>query len=1146
MKKFCIGNCYFTNKHLRKILLIMKITTLLLLFTILQSTANVLSQTISVDVRNQSMRDVLRMIETQTDYRFFYNDQLSGLNTPVTIKAENKTLEEVLNQLLDRQQFSFTAMENKMIVIVPKEFMQLPVVSGTVTDDKGMPLPGVSILIKGTTLGTITNIEGKFELDLTPDAQILVFSFMGMKTQEIPIGDMKVFNIILKEELIGLDELVVVGYGTQKKINLTGSVDVVGNDKLENRGLINSVDALQGISGNLNISPTNRGGEPGAARNMNIRGIGTLTGNGGEPYVLVDGVPMDINNLDPNNIESISVLKDAAASAIYGARAAYGVILVKTKIGEKNKPMSVQLSTNMSYRFPAILPHNAQSLDVARYINNSYANSGNLPVYTEEHINRIISYANGEIEEEVTPDADGNFGTAGSIMQANNDWPYLTFGNWAPQQKYNISVTGGGNESTYYVSTGYSKIDGLMTWGDEEFRNDYVIANLSTSLRKWFTLNFNMNYTFSNDQKAVAKNDRDREDYWKRTIEQPSIAALYAPNGTILHQEIATVDQLKGNDRTQTNNLWLKLGGELTPFEGFTTNISYARNIIGQRRSVHKATTYTLINIDGTTRPNQYQNPSYEVNFAEDNYYIFNLVSSFEKSFGNHYLKTLVGYEEEFSQNRGIYGTRNGLLSSEVPALSLGIGQDLLLTDTWTSWATQGFFSRINYNYREKYIFELNARYDGSSRFQNADDKWGFFPSVAVGYNISRESFWSSSKVLSYINNFKIRGSYGSLGNQNVPNYTYLALIPINSQVDYIFGNSRPPEANMPSLVSSRLTWETANTINFGVDAGFINNQFNITFDWFKRNTINMFGPAETLPIVLGTTPSIRNNAELSTTGFDMKILWRDMIGTNLNYSIEFLLGDNKSKVVKYNNPTNYLYSWYEGQIVGDIWGYETLGFFKDDTDVANHTDQSVFFSRWSAGDIKYKDLDGDDIITFGNNTLDNHGDLKIIGNSQPRYQFGAIGSMNIKGFDFRIFFQGVGKKDIFINDDIFFGHRIGSIAFSEHMDYWTPEGSNIGGGPNAYFPKRYSDASEDVKNRQIQSKYLQDASFIRLKEIQLGYTIPQEISRKININNSRIYVIGHNIMTLTNLIIFDPENIFTNGFYPINKFYGVGLNITF
>lgn len=1117
---------------------------------------------LSIQFVNTTIQEALELLAEETNVGFSYNPDVIP-NKRVSFSMSNVPPHEVIYKLLEGTNLEPVLPSTKDVIVI-REKEHLPAVdafqytiTGTVVDaQSGEALPGVNVVAQrpaedsGSPIGTTTDLNGQYELEVPDNVNTLAFTYVGFQRLEVAIEGRSEINVEMVADVYMADELVVVGYGSQRKINLTGAIDVTSSDKLENRGLVNTASALQGVSSNLNIQATNRGGEPGASQDINIRGIGTLTGDGGKPYILVDGMPMDINQLDPNNIEEVTVLKDAAASAIYGSRAAYGVILIETKKGQENQPISVQLSTSINFKRPAILPHNASSIEFAQKRNFSFENAGSNPPIDDEYFNRIRAYANGEFPDEIyIPDeANGSLIHPGVRHVANNDWPYLTFGNWAPQQKYNLSVSGGGDKSTYYISAGHSRVDGVMTFGDEYYENNQVVANFSTSLQDWFTLKLNTNYSFRHNQRGVAKNERDREDFWKRHMQHPATTALYAPNGMPIQQEITDMIQLSDNDVTETNDLWVKLSGELNPFEGFRTEISYSRNFIEERRSIHRATTFTPIHLDGTTRTNQYQNPSYEVDMGEDTYYIFNIVSTYQESLADHNFEILAGYEEEFTQERGLFGRRNGLLSAEVPSISLAIGQDARVQDSWETWATQGIFSRFNYNFREKYLLEINARYDGSSRFQNAGDKWGLFPSIALGYNISQEPFWESSEALSFITNLKFRGSYGSLGNQNVPNYTFLPLIPINPQVDYIFGDERPPNALPPGLISRSLTWETVNNINIGVDAAFFNNRLEVTFDWFKRSTVNMFGPAESLPAVLGTEPSVRNNAELSTTGFDMKVVWRDVINNDMNYSVEFMLGDNISKVVKYNNPTNFLGegTWYEGQKVGEIWGYETVGFFKDQADVEQHADQSEIFSRWSAGDIKFKDLDGDGVISRGDFTLDNPGDLKVIGNSQPRYQFGAIGTVNYKGIDFRLFLQGTLKRDVFIQDDSFFGHRHGGPFWEEHTDYWTPEGSGFGGGPNAYFPKRYEDSSEDDKNLQPQSKYVQDASYVRVKEVQLGYTIPYEFTKNFNIDNARIYVVGNNILTFTNLRIFDPENIQTNGFYPVNKFYGAGLNITF
>lgn len=1033
-------------------------------------------------------------------------------------------------------------------------------VEGTVVDQDGEPLIGVNIQVKGTNMGASTDIDGKFTLDDIDENAVLVVSYIGYQTQEVPVAGKSNLSIVLLSDSQLLDEVVVVGYGTQKKVNLTGSVSIVDGEDLEGRGLSSAVEALQGTSANLNMVNSGLGEEPGTKnKSINIRGIGTLTGGGGAPYVLVDGMPMDINDVDPANIQSVSVLKDASASAIYGARAAYGVILITTKQGNSNQNITASYSTTFSWANPTILPNSAPSIDVAIAENVANQNSGKPVLYSEEYLNRIRAYLNGDITDETIPRLDdpnqwGHHAANGG--HANNDMLHLFWDNWALRQNHNLNFQGGTEYLDFFASAGYYDEGGMMTWGDENFKKYNFSANINTNVTKWLKLNFMAKYIRRDVQQPRLPKGDDRRYAWRFASVVEPMTPLYSPDGEII-MHAARELVLGGRVNTNENNFWLKWGGTIEPIKDWKLHFNYVWNNIGSQSNTHNKTIYYPYVAEGEYFAWRYTNPSFTENYIGEDYNLINIRSGYQKSISNHNFGVLLGYEQEYKVNKGITGTKAGLVSNNVPSIRTGLGA-VDLDGIWNHWATQGVFVRGNYNYSEKYIFEFNARYDGSSRFENAKTKWGFFPSGSVGYVISKEPFWLPIENTISMNFLKLRASYGTLGNQNVPNYSYIPILKINPNLEWEFGDSRPSYTLPPGIINRALTWEEATTINIGIDASFFDNRMDLNFDWFSRATTNMYGPAEELPSVLGTSPSLRNNAELNTKGFDLSVSWRGMISNNLDYSVKLILGDNKSTVVHYQNPTNYIYGWYEGQKVGDIWGYETEGFFISESDVEDHADQSALFNKWQPGDIKYQDLNGDGKINWGNNTLDNHGDLKIIGNNNPRYQFGFLTKLDYNSFDFSVFLQGVAKRDFYITNsygNTFFGFRGDSrfnSIFEEHLDYWTPEGSDYGGGVDAYYPRPYG-STEHFKNTKPQTKYLQNAAYLRLRNIQVGYTISNILPERLNISKARVFLTGRNILTFSSLKFLDPESLVedtesygTGSNYPYAKYYSVGLNIQF
>lgn len=1156
------------SSDIKKFLLTMKLSLLFIYLVVFQAYAfDIFSQSskISLNFKDASVREVIKEIESQGQIHFFFNDNLSELDTKISVNIKDKPLDEALNIALELATMKYEVIRENFVVLLPADKSvkaQPRTITGTVIDPDGQPLVGATIVIKGTTTGTITDVNGNFMITVGEEVQTLVFSYVGMKTMEVDISDKELVNITMEAEAIGIEEVVAVGYGTQKKINLTGSVSEVKSEDLEGRSLVNLAEALQGTAANLNLDQSGVGEEPGATRTINIRGIGTLTGNGGSPYVVVDGIPMNINDVQPNDIESISVMKDAAASAIYGSRAPYGVIIITTKRGQKDKP-NLTYNFSRSMRHPTMLPDYASSVKCMEAENIARDNSGR-PRYPQEQVDRVKAYYLGEIDYETVTRAPSSPNEwAFSPPQgshANNNWPKIAFGNWSPTQNHVLSSSGQHGNTNYYFSGGYYDQSDILAYGDALYKKYHFTSNLKTEITNWLNVNLNVKYIQDFSQAPVRTADYTREYHWGHVWLTSPMHAYHSPNGDLLaHWALEQRDG--GRERTKRNQYWINLGGVLEPVEGWQTTINYSWMNMDERWTRFNKTVY-YPRVDGTQVVWRYP----VQDFKEDNRYrrnnIFNIFSSYEKTLSGHYFKLMVGYEQEYWEYRNLGGVKLGIITPEVPFISSATGT-FAENASWSHWATQGVFMRFNYNFNEKYLFEVNGRYDGSSRFQEASEQWGLFPSVSVGYNISKESFWDPIKNI--INNLRLRASYGSLGNQDVSQYLYIPLITTTTNLEWIMGSQRPNYTSVPRLVSTTLTWETSRTLNFGLDAGALKNRLNLNFDWFRRETINMFGPSEILPAVLGASPETRNNAELRTEGFDLTISWKDRISKDLSYSADIILGDNKSTVMKYYNPTGNINSWYKGKVVGEIWGYTTEGIFQTNEEVSEHPSQTAIRAgRWQAGDIKYKNLNDDDVINFGNRTLENHGDLSIIGYNIPRFQFGLNIVVNYKRIDFRMFWQGVAKRDYFPTWTIwnrFWGFR-GDVnpkgMLDEHMDFWTPEDYvsewGVGGGAKAYFARPYS-SNEIQKNTQVQTRYLLNAAYARLKEVRLGYTIPNTLTRHVKIEKLRIYTSGHNLLTLTKLPMkIDPESIsgeaYQNGdataIYPIQLFYTFGIDVSF
>ncbi|TKG88381.1 SusC/RagA family TonB-linked outer membrane protein [Puteibacter caeruleilacunae] len=1153
MKKIVTG--FFHDIGLkRKLLLKMKLTLIGLILCFMQVSASVYSQAtkFELNMKEKQIEEVLREIEKTSNYRFFYQREQIDVEKIISIKSKEKTIDQILTTIFKNEAVEYKVMDNDLILLTPsgsklanRIAQQKKSITGIVTDENGETLPGVTVVVKGTSNGTVTDMNGKYALDNIPSDAILQFSFVGMKTQEITLGNQSSIDVQMEADAIGLEEVVAVGYGVQKKVNLTGSVAQVSSEEIENRAVTNVSQALQGVVPNLNATVSSAGSEPGAGFNLNIRGDGSLSAGDG-PYILIDGVPQGINTLNPDDIESVSVLKDASASAIYGARAAYGVILITTKKGQKRERQKVTYSTSFTWASPTNLPDPVNSLDFALTVNEMRQNNGQGDYFAPIIIDRIKAYIDDPVNNPVNYPQSGNPNIWGRRNTANANVNYVDelYKDHAVRQKHDLSLTGGSEKTSYYFSTSFFDDPGLFRWGEIKFNR--------------YNLNFNL-HTQVNSQLAFELSNR----FSKRSTTQPSgMLGGYSGTGIIYHQFLKQfptnpVRQPDGNLGVEFADLenggkyknnqydnWLTGKLIFEPVKDWVINGDVSWQLYNSENQRRFNTFYVYL-VDGTPVEQYASKNRVNKQFVTNNYYSTNIYSSYTKKMADHNFKIMAGFQAELSDSKSLYGERYGLITDDLSSLSIALGENMTVDDNLGHWSTAGFFGRFNYNYKEKFLFEVNGRYDGSSRFEDGK-RWGMFPSFSAGYNISKEDFWAP--LQSTINNLKLRGSYGSLGNQNVANYLYLPRMNVGNKINYIFGGERPPYVNAPGLTSADLTWETSTTIDFGLDANLFENRMGIVFDWFKRTTTDMFGPSEKLPAYLGTGVPKSNNAELETKGFELTLTWKDRIGEDFSYSASLSMADNVSKVKKFYNPTKILSNHYEGKELGEIWGYSTVGYFQSDDEVSEWHDQSYISSKWQAGDIKYEDLNGDKKIDRGNNTLDDSGDLKVIGNSRPRYMYNANLSCSWKGFDLRMLWQGVGKRDVWLGNDVYFWLKPGLsqvVVLEEHMDHWTPD------NPNAYYPRPYAGGAGSSRNLQVQSKYLQDASYIRLKNLQIGYTIPKAKLKNFFIKEARVYASGENLLTFSPISsIYDPEAIQgswgSGKMYPLTKNITIGAKISF
>jgi TonB-linked SusC/RagA family outer membrane protein len=1049
--------------------------------------------------------------------------------------------------------------------------LQQQIVTGTVTDSQtGEAMPGVNIQVMGTTIGAITDAAGRYSISVTDRNATLVFSFVGYINQEIPLAGRSSLNVALVTELRGLEEVVVVGYGTQKKVNLTGAVDVVTGESLASRPAAQTAQLLQGQAPSMLISINDRGNEPGAKQSLQIRGVGSLNGNT-SPLVLVDGVEMDMNLVDPATIENISILKDASASAVYGSRAAFGVILITTKKGSLNQPMRVTYSNITSLKDPAYVLQMVDSYTFAIAINQGRTNAGLTPIMPAEMVQRIKDYIAGTYKTEYNPaDPPYNQWRGRWMANANYNWSDMYYSR-SYEQKHNINIEGGNENTQYYTSVGFQDQPGMYSWGNDKYQRYNVLGNVKTKVTDWASFDFSAKYAKIKTDYPNGGAWTDRSGYWMHYLILFPNTHRYNLDGTLANP-IEVAMKNGGRLKADNNTAQFSLGTELEPLKGWKTTIRY-NYLLSSGTTTNDLKPVPVKCANGNVSNIGSAQSGIIETLQMGHYEVFTAYSRYEKSIGNHNFSVMAGYEQDYFHNRKLAGTGWELITTQVNAISAALGTKEV-DDVIYHWATQGIFGRINYNFNEKYLLEFSARYDGSSRFEKGQ-RWGFFPSASVGYNISREDFWEPIKP--YVQRLKLRASYGTLGNQNLvkaaeredisqawidvenPNaetYLYLNEVPVTPLLERIIDGVRPNYATLPGIKPDRLTWETILTSNVGLEAGFLKDRLALELDVYSRITKNMMGPSIQLPSVLGTSAPDANNAELKTNGFELTLGWSDRIN-EFSYNVRASLGDNQTTITKYLNETGYIYTWYEGRKVGDLWGLTTDKILQAAGE--EMPDQSYYFAKWGPGDIAYKDLNDDGKITPGLQTLDNHGDLKIIANTSPRYQISLNAGVTWKSWDFGMFWQGIGKRTFFpyYNAECWWGTTTSyANTFyakdSYALDYWRPADETNFLGPNtdAFLPKPYT-SNERVKNVQTQTKYLENASYFRLKNIQIGYTLPQKIADRTPIHNLRVFFNGENLLTFSPLPkAFEPESIIASNanfrIYPLAKMYSLGLNITF
>ncbi|RXF68805.1 SusC/RagA family TonB-linked outer membrane protein [Arcticibacter tournemirensis] len=1062
-----------------------------------------------------------------------------------------------------------------MVFMIVQVMAQQKTVTGRVTSaDDGSPLPGVSVKVRGTSAGASTDVDGRFSIKVS-SGQVLVFSFVGSVPQERTVGKDNVINVRLSSDSKTLNEVVVVGYGTQKKANLTGSVSTVDTKVLQARPITDVARGLQGAVPGLTI--TTPSGDLGKNPSIRLRGLrGSLNGSGAQPLILLDNVEIEsLQLVNPDDIESISVLKDAASTSIYGTRAAWGVVLITTKSGKKGAPNKISYTNNFSWSNPISTPTIANAADGAEFAlsalqraNPNVWQPGVVGMYIDTTAIRKMReweqmYGNQELSDEMVMGRD--FEVRGGKLFFYRPWDAgkMYMRDWTPQQNHNITVSGGSEKTTYNIGLGYLNQDGILKVNPDEFDRYNISTSINTTVSDFMDVRGKLVYSNTNLTAPFAFSSATYGP-WYYLYRWPRFYPYGTYEGEPFRSAVTEVAQASMS-ANKTGFTRVQIGTTLRPFGGLTIDGDYTYSSTNGHYNTVGGGTHGWDFWSGWPQSpsTNYQSASYDYTLFSSNWSDVNtgkLYGTYVKDIGEHSFKAILGGDIEYYKYNSQSSRRNTLLDPEVGAIAGAIG-DQNVGGGNTHWSTMGAFGRINYTFKDRYLLELNGRFDGSSRFPK-NRLWGFFPSVSAGYIISEEEFMKPIQpVLSF---FKIRGSYGSLGNQDVGSYAFIPTMSTSGSGWWI-GNMNQVTISTPTVVQRSLTWETVTTLDFGIDTRFFKNELGITFDWYQRKTTDMLSAGVTLPSSFGATSPRRNYGEMETKGWELAIDYSHEFDNGFRINLSGSLSDFQDRITKYANTTQTVTGNYEGKKYGEIWGFETDRYFtEDDFDgkdannkwilkpgIASQSKYETATFLYGPGDIKYKDLDGNGVINNGANTVDDHGDLKVIGNTTPRYQYGFRLGGSWKGIDFDAFFQGVGKRDFWASGPVFVpGWNPAEASFDYQMDYWTPERTN------AYYPRPTNQGqSNNSLNFLTQSKYLLNMAYLRAKNISVGYTLPKHVTSKVKIDKLRFYVSGENLFTISSVgIPIDPEIDYTadqsdlasfGRVYPYRKTMSFGVQLT-
>ena len=1123
-------------KHFFKI---MRITILLLFvssFCLLAENTHSQNILFTIKKSNVQLTQVMDEIEKQSDYLFVYNKNVD-VSKRVSVSMEQQSLKNVLSKLFEGTEVNYNIEGSYIILSVNKsannrEIQNNNTINGRVVDTNGEPIPGVAVSIKGKSVGTITNSNGNFSIEVTDDNAILRFTFLGYLSQEVNIGNRAFINVALREDVLQLEEVVVVGYGSTKRVNLAGAISTADAATFQSRPVQNAANALQGYVPGLTITRTS--GAPGSSPSLRIREISSL--NSGNPLILIDGAEGELNMINSADILNVSVLKDGTA-AIYGARAANGVILVTTKSGQRNQQLKATFNAYYSVKTPALIKKTTSLYEYAS-MGLEITDGSFTPEYSAEDLPLILA----ESDEVIL---NGIWGEYPKWYKSQN-WRKMVVGNGVIQN-YNLNLSGGGDKYSYLISLGYQNEKGLPKFG-KDFEDRYFIrAKSNIQITKGLDYELNLSY-IATDRVVSTGIELGPNNMWETMFKSRCWQPMYNPAGDFyIFQGFSNAAQV-AEERGDIN----RLNGNFTINNTLKWEVIDGLNLIGKvivsKRDGDESREGKIVherNWDNVVIRQQYAPNWFQRNYRKTLDKNYSVYAEYKKTLANkHDIGIMAGTSHESSNYDYFSGQRNNYTQQEVMALPLGSVDNQQVSGTGNAWTINSFFSRLNYTFDGKYIFEAIMRADASSRFAKGH-RWGYFPGVSVAWRANEENFINK---LNIFDNLKFRGTYGEMGNQSgIGYYDYIQLISINANTTYPFGNgSKGQLANPGSMVSLTRTWETVATTNIGIDFGVLKNRLFGSFDYFWKTNSNMLIPV-TYPSVLGASAPSTNNGKLEVKGWEIVLGWKDKIG-DFNYSIRGSLSDAKNKIVEKGGTDNLSLgrnSTLKGYSTNSYFGYEFDGIIQNEQQLQ---DYKARFSNGgvpgsiSVGDAMYKDRDGDGVLSVAGDGSKGSGDVIHLGTANPRYSYGVNFSCDFKGFDFSFFLQGVGLRTTFLTGaaKLPFEQSWWESLSYWHGKTWTAERTDARYPAITLQEKRFYNYNESTNTKR-------DASYMRLKNLQFGYTIPKQVVQKLRLEKIRFYFSGEDLFEIHSVPGgWDPENDSGVGDYPFTRNYSLGVNIVF